>query len=204
MATHDYVIDNQTAPSFRTDVNSALLAVVTQNSSATAPSTTYADMFWYDSANNQLKKRSEANSAWVTLGTIDEGLGTFTPSGGQLTIASQVEAEAGVDNTKVMTPLRTEQHMDANALGRSQTWQTLTGSRAGSTSYQNLTGRPIAVAINVGTTTTFFQASSNNVTFINLAQGQSTGFQNLGGIIPPNHYYRINGTPTINHWAELR
>jgi hypothetical protein len=38
-------------------------------------------MLWYDSANNQLKKRNEANSAWVTLGTINEGAGTFIPTG---------------------------------------------------------------------------------------------------------------------------
>jgi hypothetical protein len=81
MPTHDYVIDNQTAPNFRADVNSALAAIVSQNSSGTAPSVTYANMFWYDTANNQLKKRNEANSNWITLGTIDEGTGTFTPSG---------------------------------------------------------------------------------------------------------------------------
>jgi hypothetical protein len=81
MATHDYNIANQTAPNFRSDLNNALLAVVTQNSKATAPTTTFGDMLWYDSANNQLKKRNEANSAWVTLGTINEGAGTFIPTG---------------------------------------------------------------------------------------------------------------------------
>jgi hypothetical protein len=81
MATHDYVIDNQSAPAFRSDLNNALLAIVSQNSASTAPTTTYADMFWYDTATNILKKRNEANSAWITLGTIDEGTGTFTPSG---------------------------------------------------------------------------------------------------------------------------
>ena len=105
MATHDYVIDNQSASAFRADLNSVLQAIVTQNSSATAPATTYADMFWYDSANNQLKKRNEANSAWITLGTINEGAGTFTPSG-ERALASQAQAEAGTDNTTVMTPLR--------------------------------------------------------------------------------------------------
>jgi hypothetical protein len=204
MATHDYVIDNQTAPSFRSDLNSALLAIVTQNSSATAPSTTYADMFWYDSANNQLKKRNEANSAWVTLGTIDEVLGTFTPSGGQFTIASQAEAEAGVDNTKVMTPLRTEQNMLANVLGRSQTWQDVTASRAGNTSYQNLTGRPISVSLRLGSTSVAFQVSSDNVTFLSIAAGSTTSATTVGGIIPPSHYYRLNGTPTITGWFELR
>lgn len=112
MATHDYVIDNQSAPSFRSDLNNVLQAIVTQNSSATAPTTTYADMIWYDTANNQLKKRNEANSAWIVLGTIDEGLGTFTPSG-QPIIASQAEAEAGTENTKMMTALRSAQAIAA-------------------------------------------------------------------------------------------
>lgn len=81
MATHDYVIDNQSASSFRVDLNGALQAVVTQNSSATAPTTTYANMIWYDTANNQLKKRNEADSAWVILGTVDEANSNFIPNG---------------------------------------------------------------------------------------------------------------------------
>lgn len=114
MATHDYVIDNQSASAFRGDLNNALQAIVTQNSNATAPTTTYANMVWYDTAANQLKKRNEANSAWIVLGTIDEALGTFTPSGGG-TIASQAEAEAGTNNTNLMTPLRTAQAIAALA-----------------------------------------------------------------------------------------
>lgn len=108
MATHDYVIDNQTAPNFRADLNNALSAIVSQNSSATAPSTTYANMIWYDTANNQLKKRDEANSAWITLGTIDEALGTFLPNA----LASQAEAEAGTATDKLMTSQRTKQAID--------------------------------------------------------------------------------------------
>lgn len=108
MAEHDYVIDNQSAPSFRTDLNNALMAIVSQNSKSTAPTTTYANMIWYDTTNNQLKKRNEANSAWIVLGTIDEGAGTFTPSG-ERALATQAQAEAGTDNTTLMTPLRTAQ-----------------------------------------------------------------------------------------------
>jgi hypothetical protein len=108
MATHDYVIDNQSASAFRTDLNNALQAILTQNSSATAPATTAANMIWYDTANDQIKKRNEANSAWITLGTIDEGAGTFTPTG-QRALSSQAQAEAGTDNTTVMTPLRVAQ-----------------------------------------------------------------------------------------------
>ena len=108
MATHDYVIDNQSASAFRTDLNNALQAILTQNSNATAPATTAANMIWYDTANDQIKKRNEANSAWIILGTINEGAGTFTQSG-ERAIASQPQAEAGADNTTVMTPLRAAQ-----------------------------------------------------------------------------------------------
>lgn len=114
MATHDYVIDDQSAPSFRADLNNALMAIVSQNSNATAPTTTFANMLWYDTATNILKKRNEANSAWVNLGTINETAGTFTPSG-ERALASQAQAEAGTDNTTLMTPLRVSQAIDALA-----------------------------------------------------------------------------------------
>ena len=112
MATHDYVIDNQSASAFRTDLNNALQAILTQNSNATAPATTAANMIWYDTANDQIKKRNEANSAWIVLGTVNEGAGTFTPSGGP-TLASQAEAEAGTNNTATMTPLRVRNAFNA-------------------------------------------------------------------------------------------
>lgn len=110
MATHDYVIDNQTASAFRTDLNNALQAIVTQNSGSSAPATTYANMLWYDTTNNQIKKRNEANSAWIVVGTVDEGTSTFEPN---QTFATQAEAEAGTNNTKAMTALRTAQAISA-------------------------------------------------------------------------------------------
>lgn len=126
MAEHDYVIDNQSAPSFRNDLNNALMAIVSQNSKSTAPTTTYANMIWYDTTNNQLKKRNEANSAWVTLGTVDEGAGTFTPSG-ERSLATQAQAEAGTDNTTLMTPLRVSQAITALA-GSYKNYQLFTAS----------------------------------------------------------------------------
>ena len=77
MATHDYVIDNQTAPNFRADLNNALLAIVSNNSSATAPAVTYANMMWCDTAANILYMRNEDNDAWIRLGTLDQTADTF-------------------------------------------------------------------------------------------------------------------------------
>ena len=59
MAQHDYNIANQTAASARTDINNALAATVSTNSGATAPATTFANMMWYDTANDLLKIRNE-------------------------------------------------------------------------------------------------------------------------------------------------
>lgn len=80
MSQHDFDIANQTASNARTDINNALKALASLSSGATAPTTTYANMLWYDTANNQIKKRNEADSAWITLGTLDESAGTFSQS----------------------------------------------------------------------------------------------------------------------------
>ena len=52
MATHDYVIANQGFPAFRSDLNDVLQAIVSNNSNATAPATTYAYQMWYDTSAN--------------------------------------------------------------------------------------------------------------------------------------------------------
>ena len=71
MATHDYVISNASGASVRADLNNALAAIVSNNSSATSPSTTYAYQFWADTTTGQLKIRNAANSAWITLMELD-------------------------------------------------------------------------------------------------------------------------------------
>lgn len=81
MSQNDYVIANQTAPNFRADLNLALQALASNSSGATTPSTTYANMLWYDTANNILKMRSEADDAWIALGTLDQSANTFAPAG---------------------------------------------------------------------------------------------------------------------------
>lgn len=85
-----------------------------------------------------------------------------------------------------------------NTLGVSQSWQNLIGSRSTNTSYQNTTGRAIAVSIE--TTGENLQASSNGSTWISLQIAYAGAF----AIIPANHYYRIVNSPSITTWTELR
>ena len=88
MAQHDYLIDNQTAAALRTDLNNALAAIVSNNSGATAPTTTFANMIWYDTSTSTLWVRNEADSAWISLGIVDQPSGVFRPSLSGLTFSA--------------------------------------------------------------------------------------------------------------------
>ena len=72
MATHDYVIDNATAPAVRADINSALQAIVSNNSNASAPSSTFANMFWYDTDANWFYMSNEDDDAWIKLFKLNQ------------------------------------------------------------------------------------------------------------------------------------
>ena len=67
MSQHDYNIANQTFSATRTDLNNALGAVATNNAGNSAPSTTYANQWWFDSDGNTLYMRNKDNDAWVRI-----------------------------------------------------------------------------------------------------------------------------------------
>jgi hypothetical protein len=92
-------------------------------------------------------------------------------------------------------------------IGYGQSWQNMIGSRASGVSYQNTTGKPIMVAAVCnavsGGATISGQVSSDNVTFITVSFGQGWyGADGVSFIVPPNHYYKVNGS--IQIWSELR
>ncbi len=73
MAEHDYDIANADGATVRADINSVLDAIVSNNSKATEPTDKFAHMWWYDTANNILKQRNEANTAWIERFNDDTG-----------------------------------------------------------------------------------------------------------------------------------
>jgi hypothetical protein len=86
VAQHDYIIANQSGAAFRADLNNGLAAIVSQNSGAAQPSTTYAYQWWADTTTGLLKIRNAANSAWITIGTMaSTNLGLLSQGGGTLT-----------------------------------------------------------------------------------------------------------------------
>lgn len=97
MAQHDYDIANAAGATVRGDFNAVLAAIVSQNSGASAPSTTFAYQFWADTTTGLFKIRNAANSAWVTVGTLASAyLGLLPLSGGTLTGALELAAEVDV------------------------------------------------------------------------------------------------------------
>lgn len=97
MATHDYVIANGTGASVRSDLNDALAAIVSQNSSATAPATTYAYMPWADTTAGLMKMRNGANSGWITLYQLDGEWTSIALENGTAAAPSVYFKDSGTD-----------------------------------------------------------------------------------------------------------
>ena len=87
MATHDYVIANQTGANTRSDLNNLFSAIVSQNSSGSEPATKYAYMVWADTGNGVLKIRNAGNNAWLSVYSLTTGAntGSLPLAGGQMT-----------------------------------------------------------------------------------------------------------------------
>src|SRR6056297_2538876 len=166
MAQHDFNIANQTFPATRTDLNNALEALVTLSSGATEPTTTYADMLWYDSGNNILKMRSQADDAWINVGYLCQSTNKFcilddtnvvNTSGAQTgTIGDQATSawEAGTSKTaSLVSPAKVKAAIDQLAVqedvGVNQTWQDVSGIRSLDVSVQNTYGKPMMVPARV-------------------------------------------------------
>lgn len=65
MSLHDYDLANANGATFRADANNALLAIVSQNSNATEPTTMFAYQNWADTTSGYLKQRNAANTGWI-------------------------------------------------------------------------------------------------------------------------------------------
>ena len=72
MSQHDLDIANQLFPATRTDLNNALKALGSNQSGSSAPSTTFANQFFYDTSTNLLKIRNEDNDAYITIAELDQ------------------------------------------------------------------------------------------------------------------------------------
>ena len=97
MAQHDYIIANQSGAGFRADLNNALAAVVSNNSGAAEPATTYAYMPWADTTAGVFKIRNGANSAWITLYQLDGEWSVIKLENGTAAAPSLYFKDSGTD-----------------------------------------------------------------------------------------------------------
>jgi len=81
MSQNDFTLANQSFPAFRADLNSALQALASNSSGGSAPSTTFANMWWYDTSNNIMYIRNEDNDAWIKFAELDQANDKFVLSG---------------------------------------------------------------------------------------------------------------------------
>lgn len=97
----------------------------------------------------------------------------------------------------------------AAGVGDGQTWQSVTGSRAISTTYYNTTGKPIYVYITgAANITGYFIMQINGVTMANSQQAYTNGtYLTIAMIVPPGASYSAvsgGGSASIVQWSELR
>lgn len=140
----------------------------------------------------------------VLVGNGTSAVGSVAPgtSGNVLTSnGTDWVSQAGVTSVNGSTGAVTI----PSSIGVGQTWQDMSGSRAGSsTSYQNTTGKPIQVVVGDSGGGGNLQASVDGSTWLNIggADSGSGSFSTVSAIIPNNHYYRYTGG--FAGWSELR
>jgi len=118
VATHDYVIANGTGAAVRSDLNGALAAIVSQNSNASAPATTYPYMLWADTTAGIMKMRNGANSAFISLWELD---GTFIATDISLSAGTAAAPSlyfTGSTNTGLYSPGSGQVAISTNGTGR--------------------------------------------------------------------------------------
>ncbi|WP_223538801.1 hypothetical protein [Pseudomonas sp. BF-R-12] len=92
MSQHDMTVDNGSGLGVRTDINSALQALASLSSGASAPSPSFPCQLWADTGTSRLRRRNIANTAWVDVGPLDAALRDAASQGGFVADTGAVNA----------------------------------------------------------------------------------------------------------------
>lgn len=241
-----YSLANQAGAAFRSALNTVLGKLHGCYAGTTDPvsaSEQTAGMLWLDTNSTPavLKIRNAANTAWISIGQVDtsflangttafsrtlldDGSASVARATLGLTeaivtaaLASQAEAEAGTNNTRMMTPLRVAQAISALASGgeangiTGNAWTDVSGSRSYNTTYQNTSGAPLHVMVSAtigGSGEIGYVAIGPATAPLGIVEfvGSGDDVGSMYFVVPESHYYRIVGTNTvtITEWREAQ
>lgn len=223
----DFNLANQQGAAFRAELNAILQELANNSYGATTPTTTFAGQLWVDSSTTPatLRIRNGSNTGWIALGALNtafEAAGTtafirtllddasaaaargtlgLTEAVVTAALASQSEAEAGSNNTRMMTPLRTKQAIDRSNLYTVDFWSPGTWSSVWAT------GQNVSKSIeflqaysgnNSGGVSEYLAELSTDAVNWGAAMYCQTESGNnavmLAAVCPPNWYWRFRRT----------
>lgn len=120
--------------------------------------------------------------------------------------ASEAEAEAGENHTKIMTALRVAQAIKAQVtgIGIGEQWVDMMSARDTETAYVNARGRPLMVIVRG---TRRFVEMSNDGTSWGISM-EEPGYAPQAFVVPDGVWYRVIPRPgsslSLDQWWELR
>lgn len=134
-----------------------------------------------DSSNVIYSTTARTNVVYRVVGYVES---TQTTAGTWVTAPSTIQGYGG----QALAAM--------SSLGYGQTWQSVTGSRAVSTTYYNTTGKPIQLSITTSASLTL------TINGVNVVATSSAASQTAVGIVPDRGSYSVNAAFTS--WNELR
>ena len=225
MAQSDYNVSNTSASSARSKINEVFEAIRTNNSGNASPTNTFANMWWYESDNNRLRMRNEADSGWHNVFYLDssdsnisiiDGTRVRTTAGAEtarVDTHSDSTWETGTNTSaRLVSPAQVKAAVDANSFASSQSWQDMLNpsvQRSRNTDYTNNTGSPIMVSVSMTGGNEFVEL---DLLVDGLIVARSAGDPDIASlirhtantIVPPGSTYRVQGSDRISNWVELR
>ena len=178
MANHDYVIDNGSGSTVRADINNALQAIASVNSSATEPSTVVDKMLWHDTTSNALKQRNSGSFTGLRLfdpriintGLLDAngnealGISATASAVNQITIANAITGNA---------PILSATGDDANIN------LTLTPKGSASIFVPNGSVTNPSISVSTDSNTGIYFPSADTMGFVEGGTGYQMGYRNV-------------------------
>ena len=193
----------------QTQINSKQATITGAASSITSSNLT-ALRSLYSDASGKVAASSITATELSYLGGVTSAIQTQIDGKAANTTLAESTWETGTSTTEtIVSPAKVR--ASAIATIGDQTWQSVTGSRAINTTYQNTTGRPIAIAVMAygagGNLTKIEVSTASNMSGAITLDTDIDNNNNFGlqGLIPNNSYYRLtSANGGFTSWAELR